>query len=145
VDEMWRGVVAAAAALQAPPGIAERTAVVTVVRESSRTELPIGVLDPSAPDRAEWGVATGTAVDQRAPRSARRGWRIAAVVLGALLLLEISLSLAWPRDIPRWGFLPRPPEQSWNDGCNGHHRYYVRSGPFWGVDEVSTAIACPGR
>ncbi|MDP9332792.1 MAG: hypothetical protein M3Q30_05725 [Actinomycetota bacterium] len=68
-----------------------------------------------------------------------------ALALGALLLLEMSLSLAWPWDIPRAAFLPRPPARSWNDGCNGHHRYYERSGVYWQGFEASTLVACPGR
>jgi hypothetical protein len=41
--------------------------------------------------------------------------------------------------------LPRPPERSWNDGCNGHHLWYGRSGLYWQANEASTAIARRGQ
>ena len=62
-----------------------------------------------------------------------------------LLVLEISLSLAWPRDVPRLAFLPKPNAQYWDDGCNDHSRTYERSGPFWFAAETSTLALCRPR
>jgi hypothetical protein len=67
------------------------------------------------------------------------------IALCALLLLEVSLSLVWPKEVPRVAFLPRPPARSWNDGCNGHQSWYERSGVYWEYNEASTTVACPGR
>jgi hypothetical protein len=87
-------------------------------------------------------VTTQVAVERRTPRWPSRAWVILAIVAGAMLL-EITLSLAWPREVPRFGFLPQPPQQTWTDGCSPHHLYYTRHGLFWGRNEVSLPIACP--
>ena len=89
-------------------------------------------------------VVTVAEVDQRVSRSGRRRWSIAAVVLSALLLLDVSASFVWPKEIPRFAFLPRPSARSWNDGCNGHQAWYERSGVYWEYNEAHTLRACPG-
>jgi hypothetical protein len=61
------------------------------------------------------------------------------------LALGVSLSLVWPNVVPRVGLLPQPSARDWYDGCNWHHRYYQREGPFWQPVEDSTARACSGR
>jgi hypothetical protein len=66
---------------------------------------------------------------------------IAAVVVGAMLL-EIALSMAWPRVVPRFVFLPRPPERTWTTDCSPHRLYYTREGLFWGGNDVSPPVAC---
>jgi hypothetical protein len=71
--------------------------------------------------------------------------RIVFVLVGLLVIAEVALSFAWPHVVPRLGVLPRPASASWNDGCNDHHRYFTRSGPFWGVNEDSTVKACRSR
>lgn len=87
-------------------------------------------------------VTTDGAVSQKASRSTRRLWRVLTIAIVGLLLLEVSLSLALPRYVPRMGFLPQPSEQSWFDGCNGHRRHYVRSGVLWVVTENHTLVSC---
>jgi hypothetical protein len=86
-----------------------------------------------------------TVVHERASRSTSRWWKFTAVLLLGLLVLEMSLSLAWPRTVPRLAFLPRPAAQSWNDGCNDHYRHYERSGLIWESVVDSTARGCPER
>jgi hypothetical protein len=76
------------------------------------------------------------------PKRASGTLKLALLVIAALVSIEIALSLAWPRIVPRAGFLPKPTEQFWNDGCNDHHRYYERSGPVWGVVEDSATLYC---
>jgi hypothetical protein len=75
-----------------------------------------------------------------APRRPR--WKVVATVALLLILVEIALSLAWPHRVPRFAWLPKPPERSWNDGCNDHSRTYERGGIAWTAVEASTLVGC---
>jgi hypothetical protein len=66
------------------------------------------------------------------------------VIVAVLVVLELSLSMAWPRVVSRVALLPQPAATSWYDGCNWHHRYYERAWGFWQVNENSTGRACLG-
>jgi len=86
-------------------------------------------------------VATQVAVEAKSPRSVSRGWVIAAIVVG-VIFLELALSTAWPRVVPRLAFLPRPPDRTWTTDCSPHHLFYTRNGLFWGSNDTSLPIAC---
>jgi hypothetical protein len=86
-------------------------------------------------------VTAQVAVEPRSQRSPNRGRVIAAIVVCAIFL-EIALSMAWPREVPRFGFLPQPPERTWTTDCSPHHLFYTRNGLFWGGNDVSLPIAC---
>jgi hypothetical protein len=84
---------------------------------------------------------SGAAANAVPVRRGRRG-RIALAVIAILFVVEIALSLAWPHVVPRVALLPRPPEKSWYDGCNWHHRSFERAGPIWSSREFWTTRAC---
>src|SRR4051812_40236098 len=83
--------------------------------------------------------------DTTAHEAARGQSARSVAVVMAIVVAYLALSMLAPRYVPRLGFLPRPANRVWDDGCNTHAYGWERRGPFWQRGpETQTMVGCGG-